>query len=293
MARYEVFPDATKVRQHIDRLRRHHDHLKTLDDAYAFMRQKETYDRMQDAKFRCDLAKMKELDSSHFTSLIVRLSPDHGPHFFAGVRQAYEQLKDLLLRFDSGATVEIYFDSAHITIKSLQDGLRQDPDALRSYLPIISPIVHKWVGLMGSNTSLYAVGLFTNLHTAKGLSVGVKFYPTLPLVQIIRGEVGAALYAHGGGLPLRAENSFHTMLTHSTGFRARNLSFPMSADFVEKFQTAVASYDQMVFGAVDDINVGDIYVRNGYSDKLVTTAEVPVSEGGHTRGAQETRGDHG
>jgi hypothetical protein len=136
--------------------------------------------------------------------------------------------------------------------------------------------VSKWVKIIGSDTSLYAVGLFTNLHPAKGLSVGVKFYPGLPLIQIIRGEVGVALYAQGGGPPLRAENSFHTMLTHSTGFRARNLSFPMSADFVQEFQATIATYDQTVFGVIKDIQVGDFYVRNGYSDKLVTIDEVQV-----------------
>lgn len=276
MARYEVFQDTSRALRHVERLRRHHDHLKTLEDCYAFMRHKETYDRLRDAQFRCDPAKMKQLDSSHFTSLIIRLSPDQGQQFFAGVSQAYEELRDLILRFDPGALVEIYFDSAHITIKSLQDGLKQDDAALRCYLPVISPIVRRWVDLMASDTSLYAVGLFTNLHPAKGLSIGVKFYPSLPLVQIIRGEVGSALYAHGGCLPLRAEDSFHTMLTHSTGFRARNLSFPMSSDFVAQFQATVERYDQTVFGAIEDIKARDVYVRNGYSDKLVIVTEVEI-----------------
>ena len=109
--------------QHVKRLRCHHDHLKTLDDCYSVMRHNQTYDRMRDAQFRCDPVKMRQLDSSHFTSLIVRLSPDQGQGFFAAVRQAYEELRSLILRFDPGAAIEIYFDSAHVTIRSLEDGL--------------------------------------------------------------------------------------------------------------------------------------------------------------------------
>jgi len=281
MARYQVFPnaDARKVLQNVDRLRCHHDHLKTLDNCYAFMRQKETYDRMRDPEFRCDDPdKMNELDRAHFTSLIVKLSPEQGEKFFLRIRQAYEQIGALLRRFDDRATVEIYFDSAHITIKSLQDGLKQDADALGRYFPVILPIVRKWIDRFGTDTSLYAVGLFTNLSKEKGLSIGVRFYPSLPLVQIIRGEVGAALYAHGSGLALRVEGSFHTMLTHSTGFRARNLSLPMSTGFIKEFQTIVESYDATVFGAIQNIQVADVYVRNGRSDKLVTVAEVSCAD---------------
>jgi len=51
MASYEVFQDATEAQQRGERPRRHHDHLKTLEDCYAFMRQKETYDRV-DRKFK-------------------------------------------------------------------------------------------------------------------------------------------------------------------------------------------------------------------------------------------------
>lgn len=275
--RYEVFEDSADVLMQVDRLRRHHDHLKTLENSYNFMRQKQTYDRMKDVEFQCDAEKMEELDNSYFTSLIIRLSLHQGQQFFAGVRRAYEALRALLLRFNPSATVDIYFDSAHITIKSLQDGLRQDIKSLRRYLPIISPIVRKWIDLMAGETSLYAVGLFTNLHAGKGLSVGVKFYPSLPLIQIIRGEAGAALYAHAG-FPLRPEDSFHTMLTHSTGLRARNLSFPMTPDFVQRFQVAVEKYDNIVFGALRDIESSDVYIRNGYSDKLVSVAEIPITE---------------
>lgn len=279
MARYEVFPDSEDVLRRIERLRRHHDHLKTLlDDCYAYMRQKETYDRMSDPNFSCDPAKMNELDKLHFTSLIVKLLADQGEEFFSEVRMAYMKLKDLVQCYDHSASIEVYFDSAHITIKSIEDGLEQDKTALRKYLPVIAPIVSKWINLIGGETSLFGVGLFTNLHKAKGLSVGVKFYPSLPLIQIIRGEVGRALYEKNHSIPLRPENTFHTMLTYSTGFRARNLHFPMNAEFVEKFRIIVESFDRKVFGAISDIRVEDVFIRNGRSDKLVTVAEVSMLE---------------
>jgi hypothetical protein len=144
-------------------------------------------------------------------------------------------------------------------------------------LPTIVPIATKWLRLLAPDTTLYGIGLFTNLHQAKGLSVGVKFYPSLPLIQVLRGEVGQALYTEAS-TPLRSEEAFHTMLTHSTGFRARNLTFPMSAKFVEQFQAIVEGYDNILFGRIGNIKLEDIYVRNGKSDKLITFAEVALSE---------------
>jgi hypothetical protein len=277
MACYKVFDDSEEALHYVDRLRRHHDHLKTLDECYTLMRQKQTYDRMEDPNFSCDQAKMNELDKSYFTSLVVKLSEEAGSEVFSKVREAYKQLKDIVLRFDPSANVEIYFESAHITIKSLADGAKQDKEELRKYVAVIAPIVRKWIERMGPDTSLFAVGLFTNLHTAKGLSVGVKFYPSLPLIQLLRGEVGRALYERDNGLPLRPEYEFHTMLTHSTGFRARNLRFPMNREFVEEFKTTVESFDRRVFGAISDVRLEDVFVRNGYSDKLISNVEVSMS----------------
>jgi hypothetical protein len=277
MACYKVFDDSEEVLHHVERLRRHHDHLKTLDDCYAYMRHKETYDRMEDPSFSCDQTQLDELDRSHFTSLIVKLSVDQGEKIFSEVRRAYELLKGLVLRFDRSASVEVYFESAHITIKSLADRSKQTEQELREYIPVIAPIVGEWIKRMGPDTSLFAVGLFTNLHRAKGLSIGVKFYPSLPLIQVIRGEVGRSLYENDHGVSLRPESTFHTMLTHSTGFRARNLCFPMNLEFVDQFKTMVESFDRRVFGAVSDVRVEDVFVRNGYSDKLISVAEVSMS----------------
>jgi hypothetical protein len=280
MAQYEVFPNQEEVQRLVDRLRRHHDHLKTLDDCYSYMRQRETYERMRDSNFRCHPDEMEKLDTSYFTSLIVKLSPEQGKHFFENVEKAYQELANLVKQLDPAANVQIYFDSAHITIKSLLDGVKQNEDALRTYMPIIAPIVSKWLGVMGQTTKIYGIGLFTNLHKAKGLSVGVRFYPSLPLIQILRGEVGFALYGSEPQLELRPEVDFHTMLTHSTGFRARNLSLPFHTDFVSRFQGIVEKYDHFVFGAISDIRSEDVYVRNGQSDKLIPIAEVSVGDFG-------------
>jgi len=85
------------------------------------MREKETYARMEDPNFQCDPEKMEELDNSYFTSLIVRVSDKEGESFFKIIKQAYEELSDVVQEFYSNSKVEIYFDSAHITIKSIVD----------------------------------------------------------------------------------------------------------------------------------------------------------------------------
>lgn len=64
------------------------------------------------------------------------------------------------------------------------------------------------------------------------------------------------------------------MLTHSTGFRARNLDLPLYPEFIIPFVRIVESYDKTVFGSISNITLSDIYIRNGYSDKLVPNAEI-------------------
>jgi len=278
MAQYQVFRSReaeSRALEHTDRLRRHHDHLKALDDCYTFMRQNQTYDRMKDKDLRCNPA-TAPADEPYYTSLIIKLCADKGADLFDGVRHAYEELEALLRHFDPEASVDVYFDSAHITVRSLEDGTKQTARELQRYLPVVAPIVRKWVRRMPTDTTLYALGLFTNLHPDRGLSVGIRFYPSLPLVQIIRGEVGHALYAQPNERPLRPEDAFHTMLTHSTGFRARNLTLPMCPTFVQAFQDFVEKYDRTVFAAITDLRAGDFYVRNGRSDKLVTNEEVQI-----------------
>ena len=57
------------------------------------MREKETYSRMQDPAFQCDSVKMKQSETSYFTSLMIRLSCDEGKDFFKEVEQAYTKLQ--------------------------------------------------------------------------------------------------------------------------------------------------------------------------------------------------------
>lgn len=257
----------------IQRLCRHHDHLKTLSDAYTYMRQKETYERMIDSNFRCNLNKMRELDNSYFASLIIKLPEDNCKTLFNEVKKAYEEVKGLITKYQPNSEPDMYFDSAHITLKSIVDNKRQTEDDMKKYVEIIKPEVEKWIVKLSNETILYGNGLFTNLHVSKGLSLGIRFYPTLPLVQIIRGEVGNVLYnaVEEGKLKecdLRPEEKFHTMLTHSTGFRVRDLKFPLHPELVERFVRTVEKYDKVVFGSISNIELADIFIRNGKSDKL-------------------------
>jgi len=206
----------------------------------------------------------------------VKLSYEQGARFFDSIYRAYEELETLMRNAHPNAKVEIHFDSAHITIKSLLDFVQQSEVELEAYLPIVSPIVKKWLRLMGADTRLFASGLFTNLHKEKGLSIGVQFFPTLPLIQILRGEIGVQLYGSRRELPLRPETAFHTMLTHSTGFRARNLEFPLPHEFCKQFKDIIEKYDGKVFGSISNLEISDIYIRNGFSDKLLPHAEIPV-----------------
>jgi len=277
MATYRTFENSAETLELIAHLCRHHDHLKTLANEYAFMRQKQTYDLMADDAFQFDQDAMNRLDKSYFTSLIVRLSSTEGDHFFAPIKNAYVELRNLVEEYHPNANVDIYFDSAHITIKSLLDNVRQNAQELSKYVPVVKPLVHDWLGRLGEETRLFGAGLFTNLHRAKGLSVGVRFYPSLPLIQILRGVVGTTLYQSRTLLPiLRSQDTFHTMLTHSTGFRARQLTLPFSHEFVGAFRRIVESYDDVLFGTVERLCPSDVCIRNGFSDKLNLGEEVSL-----------------
>jgi hypothetical protein len=277
MAKYERFLDQVKVQRVVDHLRSHHDHLKTMDDSYRYMKQEETYERMHDPAFQCIPEEMEKFETSCFTSLIIKLSVDQGKVLLEIVERAYREIANLILQFDPSAKISMYFDSAHITVNSLVDGVRQSKDALAAYMPVIAPIVRRWIEILGPSTTLYGMGLFTNLHRSKGLSVGVRFYSGIPLVQTMRKEVGVALYGSRRNMDLRAESAFHTTLTHSTGFRARNLSFPLDPGLISAFHTIIEKYDRFVFGAIHNILPEDVYVRNGLSDRLVPISEICVA----------------
>lgn len=269
-------PNSQTVLTKLARYSHHHDHLKSLEQEYRFMREQQTYARMTDPTFRTDAAGMAQNDSHTWlrTSLIISLSSSTAPSFWAKVDQAYQAVRALIHQFYPAATVDIYFDSAHITVKTLAEDQPQTQADLAQYRVIIQPIVEQWLSSMAAATQLYAVGLFSSLTKDKGLSLGVRFYPTLPLIQIIRGEVGVALYQAKPAPALRPEHKFHTALTHCTGLRARLVDFPLSDRFRTAFQHVVESHDTTVFGTVADLRAADFCIRHGYSDQLVPLAEV-------------------
>lgn len=280
MARYKNTTDLATDVKRFERLRLHHDHIKTLENEYAFMRNKQTFGVMRDETFEFDQGAMAALDNSYFTSLIVKLDAREDV-FFGAVKDAYATLKAIIVRHFPKASVETTLGSAHITVKSILDDTKQTRDELTCYLPVITPIAEEWLGTLSSQTTLYAVGLFTNVHKAKGLSVGIRLFPSLPLIQIVRGEVGLALYSdQRTASHVRPEETFHTMLTHSTGLRARNLTTPFPPQFIEEFEEFVESYDKVVFGSIESLALSDLYVRNGFSDKLVLGKEICLADGG-------------
>lgn len=255
---------------------RHHDHLKGLVQEYQFMREQQTYARLADPTFRTDPTLMAQSDSRTWlrTSLIIKLPYSAETNFWRQVSTAYSAVQTVIHRFYPATAVDASLDTAHITIKTLAEDQAQSIDDLLRYRAIIQPIVTRWLELMATATELYAVGLFSSLTKDKGLSLGLRFYPTLPLLQIIRGEVGVALYNHTDTLNLRPEQKFHTMLTHATGLRARLVDLPVTADFLPAFQAVLESYDQTIFGIITDLSAADFCIRHGYSDQLVPLVEV-------------------
>lgn len=255
---------------------RHHDHLKSLVQEYQFMREEQTYTRLADPNFRTDPIVMAQSDNRTWlrTSLVIKLPYDAENNFWRQVSAAYTAVQTVIHRFYPATTIDESLDTAHITIKTLAEDQAQSIDDLLRYRAIIQPIVTRWLDLMATATELYAVGLFSSLTKDKGLSLGLRFYPTLPLLQIIRGEVGVALYSHTDTLNLRPEQKFHTMLTHATGLRARLVDLPVTADFLQAFQAVLESYDQTIFGIITDLSAADFCIRHGYSDQLVPLVEV-------------------
>jgi hypothetical protein len=254
----------------------HHDHLKSLVQEYQFMREQQTYARLVDPHFRTDPTLMAQSDSRTWlrTSLVIKLPDQPQSPFFQQVTAAYQAVQTLLQRFYPTTGVDVYLDTAHITVKTLAEDQSQNIDDLLRYRAIIQPIVAHWLDRLATATELYALGLFSSLTKDKGLSLGLRFYPTLPLLQIIRGEVGVALYNHAENLTLRPEQKFHTMLIHATGLRARLIDLPVTADFSPAFKAVLESYDQTIFGVITDLQAADFCIRHGYSDQLVPLFEV-------------------
>lgn len=257
----------------------HHDHLKNLVQEYQFMREQQTYARLTDPNFRTDPRLMTQGDSSAWrrTSLIIKLPEQPHVRFFQPISAAYAEVQKLLHHFYPDAAVDVYCGTTHITIKTLAEDQVQSQDDLLRYRALIQPIVTHWLTVMAASTQLYALGLFSSLTKDKGLSLGLRFYPTLPLLQIIRGEVGVALYNQAENLALRPEQKFHTMLTHATGLRARLVDLPVTTEFLRAFKAVLESYDQTLFGVITDLQADDFCIRHGYSDQLAPLVEVSCS----------------
>jgi hypothetical protein len=260
----------------LQRACRHHDHLKSLAQEYQFMREQQTYARLADPNFRTDPTLMAQSDSRTWlrTSLVIKLPDQPLSPFFQQLRAAYSAVQTLIHHFYPTTAVDVYLETAHITIKTLAEDQTQSVDDLLRYRAIIQPIVIRWLDVLASSTALYALGLFSSLTKDKGLSLGLRFYPTLPLLQIIRGEVGVALYNQAAPLALRPEQKFHTMLTHATGLRARLVDLPVTPDFLQAFKGVLESTDQTIFGVITDLQAADFCIRHGYSDQLVPLVEV-------------------
>jgi len=257
----------------LKRLICHHDHVKQLNVIFQQMRHDKTYELMRDPLFQSDENATQKLDNANFTSLII-------PIDFSKNQELYDQMLKLCTEFDEliqyffpQIKPQINLDATHITVRSIVDFISQDVDELKKYLPVTRPVVEKWLKVMGKSTRFYFMGLFSNLQENKGLSVGLRIYPNLPLIQIIRGEVAEALYRNKKAMPVRPEAQFHTSLTHSTLLRVRNFHAPLSVAFILTFKEWIEQYDTTVFGSMFNIGLGDFRIRNGKSDKLLLKDE--------------------
>lgn len=272
-----IIPTPTQdLHKTIERYSRHHDHLKALTQEYQLMRQEQTYARLADPTFRTDPTLLRQSESRTWlrTSLVIKLPYTPTTPFFVNAKAAYQAVSAVIQQVYPATAVDLYLDSAHITVKTLAEDQPQTKADLLRYRALLQPIVAQWVEVMTTATQLYALGLFSSLTRDKGLSIGLRFYPTLPLLQIIRGEVGVALYQQANGLTLRPEHKFHTTLTHSTGLRARLLDFPVTDHFLQHFKAVIESYDTTVFGVLTELCAADFVIRHGYSDQLIPLVEV-------------------
>lgn len=164
----------------IKRLCLHHDHLKGLCKDYEFMRQQRTYDHMNDPDFCCNTKKMDSLDKSHFTSLIIKLDQENCHHLFSKLKTVYDQVNNLLKKYDSKVEGTPYFDSAHITLKSILDFKKQNKNDLKNYMPFICEPVCRSLKLLSADIVLYGMGLFCNLDQGKGLSLRCSLFSFKP-----------------------------------------------------------------------------------------------------------------
>jgi hypothetical protein len=232
------------------------------------MRHKEALRALARFTVEMDAKVMARLSTGHFTSLILNLQLEKHPVLLERIDRALNQFADIIYRADGDAVFQKNLNAAHITVRSIVDFEKQSRQDLQRYLPVVHPIVSKWVRRM-PETALYLMGFFIHFHKKKGLSLGIRVYPSLPLLQILRGEVAEALYQLPFDLPLRPRKQFHTMLTHTTLLRCRQLNLPLDAHTIAEIAEFLKTYDNHVFAEMSDIGMSDFCLRSGFSDRLL------------------------
>lgn len=252
----------------------HYDHLKALDQTYRQMREEQTFRSMMDRSFGFDEQAIEAQNQAYFASLVIRLPEKPLEALFDRYRRVYTDVKQLLAQYHPECETDIYFQSAHITVKALTYGKKHSVEELQLLRNHIAPVVEKWLNLLGPGLKLHARGIFSHLGGGKGLSMGISFYPNNTLIQMIRGEVGATLYTaidEGklGEIELRPEAGFHTLLTHSTNFRARGIRLPFHAGFMERLQRIINQVGENYYGSISGISLHDFYIGNCQSDKYI------------------------
>ncbi len=232
------------------------------------MRHKEALRGLSRFEVEMDFKAMERLSTGYFTSLIMKLQFEQHSELLNVVDSALNEFSDIIYRADGDAIFQKNLNAAHITVRSIVDFEKQSKQDLQRYLPIVQPIVEKWLERM-PETTLFLMGFFIHFHKKKGLSLGIRVYPSLPLLQVLRGKVAEALYELPFDLPLRPRKQFHTMLTHSTLLRCRQLNLPLDSKLLGEIDEFLKTYDNYVFAEISQINLKDFCLRSGYSDRLL------------------------
>lgn len=285
--------------QAIQRLMGQHDFYRSMHEFYGSQLNQEAFEKMRSGAYAPEEEKTKKHEGSYYTSLILKLSETEGAPLFQPLKAAYSELTELIEAYFPGARPEAYLDSAHLAIRSILNYKEQSLEELQRYKAILHPAISKWLPRFSADTILYAKGLHLSLNSFKGLSIGIKIYPSTPLIQALRGLAGEALYNALDAGVLKPEDvweeekaaRWHTKLTHSTGLRVRGPEFlppwapgPMperEKAFIGAFEAMVEKYDNVIFGKISNIQLSDIFIRNGKTDKLI------VGKGGGVELAME------
>ena len=277
---------ANSTEEDLDQIRRlmnHHDHFKTMNDFYGEELNRLTMQKMSQGKYQPDLTQMKQYDDSYFTSLILNLSTSEGNPLFEPIKEAYARVAQLIHQHYPSTQPETYLEAAHITIKSILSFRQQSLKELQTYRSILRDPINKWLQRFAPDTVLFFKGFFVSISAKKGLSVGVRVFPSTSLIQTLRGVAGVALYnaMDRGEIPqeqllLEAQSRRNTLLTHSTGMRVRDSTFLPTTSFIKDFEELITDYQDIAFGKMTKLTLADFYIRNGKSDKLLVGPDTGI-----------------